>query len=53
MNTHCILTFRNREQHYLNVAGIVSPAIYSSTISKTDVAASWLLTNNADTTIRL
>jgi len=53
MKKNCILTHRIREQQCLNAAGIVPPANRFSTISKTDVAASWLPTNNADTTIRL
>jgi hypothetical protein len=53
MNRHCILAYQNREQHNLNVAGIVAPAERFSTISNIDAIASWLLKNNADKTIRL
>ena len=53
MNKQCILSYQNREQHHSNVAGIVAPAVRFSTITNTDAIASWLLKNNADTTIRL
>jgi hypothetical protein len=53
MNRHCILAYQNHKHHYFNVAGIAVPTILAPTMSNTDVAASWLVKNYADTTISL